>query len=152
MDCLELKIPPALSFAMVALLMWSSASCFPAWELGWFMCSLGWLAFIAGGVCCLLGLFEFLIHKTTADPRDPHQSSTLVCRGIYAYSRNPMYLGFVLLLASLMLWLGSPLLVFYIVAFIWFLTRYQIEPEERILRYRFGQTYQDYLYRVPRWF
>ncbi|SBS28804.1 hypothetical protein MAQ5080_01213 [Marinomonas aquimarina] len=152
MDSLELKVPPALSFLATALLMWLSADCLPARHIGWFLCSLAWLVFIAGGICCLFGLLEFLAHKTTPDPRDPHQSSSLVCRGIYAYSRNPMYLGFVLFLASLMLWLGSPLLVFYILAFVWFLTRFQIEPEERILRYRFGQAYQDYLYRVPRWF
>lgn len=152
MDSLELKVPPALSFMVTALLMWFSAACFPAWQTGWFLCLLGWLIFALGVLCCVLGVLTFLVYKTTPDPRDPHQSRTLVCQGIYAYSRNPMYLGFVLLLASLMLWLGSPLLVFYIMAFVWFLTRYQIEPEERILGYRFGQTYQDYLYRVPRWF
>lgn len=152
MDCLELKVPPALSFLIVSLLMWGSADCLPAWETGWFLCLLAWLSFVVGGLFCVLGLLAFVVHKTSPDPRDPHQSRTLVCDGIYAYSRNPMYLGFVLLLASVMLWLGSPLLVFYIMAFVWFLTRYQIEPEERILGYRFGQAYQDYLYRVPRWF
>lgn len=152
MDCLELKIPPALLFLLTALLMYVTANCLPAWDTGWFLGFLGGLSFGAGAFCCLLGLYEFVIHKTTPDPRDPYQSKTLVTRGIYTYSRNPMYLGFVLLLASCMLWAASPLMAFYIMAFVWFLTRYQIEPEERILRYRFGQAYQDYLHRVPRWF
>lgn len=153
MDWLELKVPPALSFVLTGLLMWVSSACFPSFEsVGWFSCLLGWVAFSSGGLLCVLGLLAFISKRTTPDPRDPHQTSTLVCGGIYQYSRNPMYLGFVVILVSFMLWLGSPLLAIYIAGFVAFLTRFQIKPEERILRYRFGQAYQDYMNQVPRWF
>ena len=152
MDSLELKIPPAALFLLTAVLMWASAECLPAFEsIGWFWCVLGWLSFIAGGLFCIVGVLWFVIHQTTPDPRDPSRSSKLVTSGIYSKTRNPMYLGFVLLLSSFMVWQGSPLLVFFFAAFVWFLTRYQIVPEERILGYRFGQAFRDYTSRVPRW-
>ncbi|WP_417504016.1 methyltransferase family protein [Marinomonas gallaica] len=152
MDSLELKIPPALLFILTAAAMWASAGCLPAFDsVGWFLCALGWLSFVVGGLFCVLGVLWFVIHQTTPDPRDPSQSSTLVTSGIYSKTRNPMYLGFVLLLSSYMFWQGSPLMVLYIAAFVCFLTCYQIIPEERILGYRFGQTFQEYTNRVPRW-
>ena len=62
-----------------------------------------------------------------------------------------MYLGLVLLLTAWVIYLGHiaglavmPILVLY-------LTRFQIRPEERILRAKFGNAYTEYCRRVRRW-
>ena len=88
---------------------------------------------------------------TTVNPLDPSKASRLVTDGVFRLSRNPMYLGLVLLLVGWGVWLGSasPWLVppLFVIA----LTVVQIIPEEQALHRRFGEQYLSYRRKVARW-
>ncbi len=75
----------------------------------------------------------------------------LVTDGLYAHSRNPMYVGMAMLLAGWAAWLGTPWAVVGIAAFVAWITRFQIIPEERALAQRFGADFATYQHRVRRW-
>lgn len=149
---LELKVPPAVLVALIAATMWAVSRISPnlyftipgaAW----------WSAGIAAvGVCiAVLGVLEFRVAGTTVDPRVPDQSVTLVVRGIYRHSRNPMYLGFFLVLFAWGLFLGSALSLVFLPAFIAYMNCFQIVPEERFMREKFGESYNKYRSEVRRW-
>ena len=81
----------------------------------------------------------------------PQNTSSLVTRGIYGFTRNPMYLGLALALLGWAAFLsaawpllGPPLFVAYVNIF-------QIRPEERVLSGLFGDEYTRYTRRVRRW-
>lgn len=106
---------------------------------------------LIGLVLDFSGFFAFRRDRTTINPLRPGTTSTLVCHGIYRYTRNPMYLGLLCFLTAwavhLAQWqafLGLPL-------FVALLTRLQILPEERILTAKFGPLYTNYCERVRRW-
>ena len=75
----------------------------------------------------------------------------VVTRGVYRWTRNPMYLGMLVVLAGWAVWLGSAAALLGLPLSVLLLNRLQIGPEERILRERFGQDYIDYQARVRRW-
>jgi protein-S-isoprenylcysteine O-methyltransferase Ste14 len=89
--------------------------------------------------------------RTSVNPLDPSRATRLVTGGVFRLSRNPMYLGLLLLLVAyavrldaLPVWLGP---VFFIV----YVTRFQIAPEERVLSQKFGEAYLQYKARTRRW-
>ncbi len=88
--------------------------------------------------------------RGTPAPIDPPKE--LVLRGLYRWSRNPMYVGVLSVLAGeTVLFLSLPLLVYALLV----LTMFQIFIvlyEEPHLRRTFGASYADYCSRVPRWF
>ena len=87
--------------------------------------------------------------KGTPAPIDPPKE--LVVRGLYRYTRNPMYVGVLTVLLGEVLWFGSWLLAIYAGAvallFHLFITFY----EEPVLQRNFGDAYQRYRAKVPRW-
>lgn len=99
----------------------------------------------------LLGVVSFYRAKTTVNPLKPASTSTIVQTGIYRFSRNPMYLGMLLVLLGFALYLMHPVAFLVLPAFVAYLTRYQIIPEERHLAARFGAEYTSYVSRVRRW-
>ena len=152
METLELIIPPVVLVALFALAMWLLAQQVPALAvpMSWRLLLAGIFA-ITGIVIALSGVLAFRRAKTTVDPRVPQQSSSLVIRGIYRYSRNPMYVGFLLLLAALGFYLMSAAALALLPLFVWYMNRFQIVPEERFLRQKFAADYQAYCERVRRW-
>jgi len=70
---------------------------------------------------------------------------------MYTFTRNPMYLGMLLLLIGWVFWVGNPLGVPMLFVYVWYLTRFQIKPEERVLAELFGDQYIDYMRQVRRW-
>lgn len=106
---------------------------------------------LVGVIVALAGVVALRRHKTTVNPFTPDQSSSLVATGIYRFSRNPMYLGFLLALAGWAAYLanwGSALLL---PAFVAYMNRFQIQPEERALTQRFGPQFLAYAKSVRRW-
>ncbi|MCC5452382.1 isoprenylcysteine carboxylmethyltransferase family protein [Rheinheimera sp. UJ51] len=152
MQALELKIPPLILVLLFALAMWVIVPLTPPW-LRWHTLSVFLVAgFVSAGiVVALMGVLAFLRADTTVDPRVPQQSSSLVIRGIYRYSRNPIYLGFLLLLMAWGCYLQSALALLLLPVFVLYMNRFQIIPEERHLQQKFGADYQAYLTQVRRW-
>jgi protein-S-isoprenylcysteine O-methyltransferase Ste14 len=99
----------------------------------------------------LAGLISFRRAKTTINPLKPQRTSSLVARGIYRYTRNPMYVGMAFLLTAWAAWLAQPLALLGPVAFVLYINRFQIAPEERVLGTIFGEEFAAYKARVRRW-
>ena len=78
-------------------------------------------------------------------------STALVEDGPFRFSRNPMHLGMVLVLAGAFILLGSLSPLFVLPAFVWLLhTRFVVREEAHMERH-FGDCYLDYKRRVRRW-
>ena len=116
----------------------------------------GWIQFVvaaplvvAGAALAAGSVKRFDIAGT--DERYAEPTSAIVRDGPYALTRNPMFLGLVVLHLGLVVavnaaWalIGVPVLIFYL--------RYGvISREERFLEQRFGDEYANYKRRVPRW-
>jgi protein-S-isoprenylcysteine O-methyltransferase Ste14 len=106
---------------------------------------------LTGALTCLAGVRSFRRVKTTVNPMNPESTSSLVMSGIYRYSRNPMYLGFLLILLGWSAFLANVLALLLAPAFVLFMNRFQICPEERVLTRRFAHPYAEYRARVRRW-
>jgi protein-S-isoprenylcysteine O-methyltransferase Ste14 len=149
---LELRIPPLALVAMfvVGIAMVTVYVPLVAVPLPGHKFAAAALA-LAGLLLALVGVLQFRRARTTVNPMSPAKASALVSSGIYRWSRNPMYLGMALLLLGVAAW-GSTLAGYLLVlAFCWFLTRFQIIPEERVLLAAFGQEFAQYMAKVRRW-
>jgi len=105
----------------------------------------------AGLTVAVAGVAAFRRHRTTVDPTRPERASTLVAGGVYGWTRNPMYLGFVAAGAGVAVALGSPRALAGPLALALYLDRVQIPAEERALAARFGAAYAAYARAVRRW-
>ena len=149
---MKVKTIPALQLAIMGAAMYGLSSWFPVITLSIpgqvivaMMISLfGVLLVMAGGV-------SFRRAKTTVNPIDPTQTTELVVEGIYRYTRNPMYLGFLLMLLGWGTFLGGISSFLMLPLFVWVITQFQIIPEEQVLAEKFGISYQEYLAQVRRW-
>lgn len=152
MQALELKIPPLLLVALFALLMWFLVPITPPLKVAALYANVLALCLAITGIAvALAGVLAFRRANTTVDPRVPQQSANLVIVGIYRYSRNPMYLGFLLLLTAYACYLQSWLAWALLPLFVLYMNQFQIKPEEHHLLQKFGSTYQAYLTKVRRW-
>lgn len=105
----------------------------------------------AGLAIDLVSIAAFFRRKTTVNPLTPSKTNTLVVDGFYSFSRNPMYLGILMILTGWTLWLGNILNLVLLGLFIWVINELQIKPEEKALRKKFGAEYEAYCKRVRRW-
>lgn len=152
MKRLELLIPPPAVMLFVGLMMWLSSRAFPGLTSGWRYTTVAAIVTVLLGIAIsLAGMVPFVRARTTMDPKHPGQASTLISSGIYQFSRNPMYLGVLLVLAGWAIYLGNLLSVFWILVFIIYITRFQIIPEERLLQEKFGAAFTQYKSKVRRW-
>ncbi len=96
-------------------------------------------------------LMSFRRARTSINPMVPSKATRLVTDGVFRMSRNPMYLGLLLLLIGWALWLGSASVWLVPPAFAGVITFAQIRPEERALGQLFGAQYLAYRRGVARW-
>lgn len=95
--------------------------------------------------------FHFKRANTTIDPTKPNESTALVTSGVYRFTRNPMYLGLLLVLIGWIVFLGNPFATVMLVVFIAYITQFQIRPEEQVMALKFGEVYSNYCRNVRRW-
>lgn len=151
-NSLELKVPPVAVMLIMAALMWFARLATPASDFSLaasVVCAAGLL--LLGALTCLAGVAAFRRAKTTVNPMNPDSASVLVVSGIYKYSRSPMYLGFLLTLSGWALLLSNTLALLLVPAFVLYINRFQIYPEECALTSRFGEDYEEYYAKVRRW-
>lgn len=149
---LENRVPPPLVVILIGVAMGVIAGLTPPFEIG------SPVRFVGGGIAFALGVLlvvqgarTFWRNKTTINPVDLERASTLVTSGVFGYSRNPMYVGFTTMLVGWAICLAAPWALLGPVAFALFTNRFQIVPEERVMRAKFGQAYDDYCAQVRRW-
>ena len=152
MRFLELKVPPVGLTILSGVLMYLLDSVVPGASFN--LPGAIWFA----AACLLVGIAfgvpsvqVFRRAGTTVNPFTPDVSSTLVVDGIYRYSRNPMYVALVFVLAAWAVYLGNGVAALVIPAFVLYMTQFQIKPEERALLERFGTNYADYMKSARRW-
>ena len=149
---LDHRIPPPVVGLLTAVLMAGLARVGPALPLADLARhGLTGVLVAAGLGLDLSGLLAFRASRTTLNPLRPRKAAALVTGGIYRFTRNPMYLGMLLLLlawavhlSALWAFAGLPLFVLYI-------GRFQIAPEEVAMLGLFGDDYRRYAARVRRW-
>ena len=103
-----------------------------------------------------LGIFgaavqSFKKHKTTINPLSPNKASSLVNSGIFSYTRNPMYLGMLLILLSISFKFNIAGGIFISFLFKIYITRFQIIPEEVAMTKLFGEEFIAYKKQTRRW-
>jgi protein-S-isoprenylcysteine O-methyltransferase Ste14 len=152
MRYLELRFPPPLVGITVAVVMWITASLPPIWPPSssvrlW----TGVILLVIGIAIALSAVVSFRRVQTTVNPLKPETSTSLVSTGIFARTRNPMYLGMLIVLLAWAVYLASALTLLGPVAFALFITRFQIIPEEKAMHSLFGPAFTEYSRRVRRW-
>lgn len=152
LDALELKIPPVAVF-----LAFAGATWFAAAQCPWAHFALpghrplSVLLSAGGGILGFSGVASFLRARTTVHPERPHRATTLVRTGVYRISRNPMYAGLLCMLAGEAVALSTGWALLLLPAFVAYMNRFQIRPEERALRAKFGADYEAFAKSVRRW-
>ncbi len=147
-----IRVPPLALVVILAVLMALAARAWPG--LGGAFPLRRMLAAglaIVGVTACVLGVADFRRQGTTVHPLRPDAAASLVVSGIYAKSRNPMYLGMVMLLAAWAVWLAHPVSAAGPAILAAWLHFVQIPFEERALHARFGASFEKYAREVRRW-
>lgn len=148
-----LKIPPlALTcLLMVFMFIWS-------WSFPQYSFSIlenvffSLVVMILGGFFSIMGVASFRSAKTTVNPNAPENTSFLVVSGVYRVSRNPMYLGFLLLLIAWGIFLSNFLALFlFPTIFVFYMNFFQIPLEEKALLNKFGDEFVLYKAKVRMW-
>jgi protein-S-isoprenylcysteine O-methyltransferase Ste14 len=145
-------IPPPVWMVLAATLMWALNHWFPVAQLihnPWRR--LGWIPVILGVAIDVSSVLRFHRVGTTVNPLDPSKTSKLVTTGLYRISRNPMYLGLLVILSGWALLLGSASPFVVLPVFVVVIATSQIVPEEKMLAKLFGEEYLIYSRCVRRW-
>jgi protein-S-isoprenylcysteine O-methyltransferase Ste14 len=149
---MNLLIPPPLVMVIFGAAMWGVSLFLP---VGHFSFSLqvpvAITLSVVGVLLAGISVGSLVLARTTVNPLKPSDASSLITDGLYSISRNPIYLGDLLILTALAVWLGNLLNVILLVVFAWYITRFQIQPEERALTALFADQYTSYCSRVRRW-
>ena len=152
MKALELKFPPLPLAVGFGFLMWAIDRWLPTpTQHSVIRAALSLTILALALAVVVVAVLGFRKAKTTVDPFHPESASAIVTSGIYRFTRNPMYLGFLLALVALAVFLGNWLSALMPLVFVMYMNRFQIAPEERVLRAMFGASYEAYLRSVRRW-
>lgn len=152
MNSLELSVPPVAVALLIAGGMGGVSELTSPLDLPDFLrLSLSLMLVASGAWISLIAVGAFRQANTTVNPTKPDSTSALVCTGVYRYTRNPMYLGFLLILCGLGIFLVSPPAFIGPAVFVLYMNRFQIVPEERALAAHFGDEFVRYQRQVRRW-
>jgi protein-S-isoprenylcysteine O-methyltransferase Ste14 len=152
MRWLELKIPPPVVALLCGFGAWQLCAAVPGLAFDWpGRIAIAVLVASVGVSFDVVSILRFVAARTTVNPLTPDKSERLVTDGLYRRTRNPMYVGLLLILCGLGLYLGHPLALAAPAVFAAYITRFQIIPEERMLAAKFGAEYDDYRAAVRRW-
>lgn len=146
-----LDLPPvwlmgmlAMTWLLARVLEWGPVLDLPGQRL------VGAVLVLVGMVLTAFAVAAFRRHDTSIVP---HQVPTrMITTGIFARTRNPIYLADVAILLGVVFWLGSVLSLLLVPLFVWILKIRFIGPEEARLADEFGQEFTRYAEKTPRWF
>ena len=144
---LDTKIPPPI----VTIIILSIIYLFDLNEYNLNTDIISIITLFIGLIFIISAVIQFINRKTTVNPTKPHKTSTLVITGAYKITRNPMYLGMLLIIISFALYKALIISLILIPLFIFYINKFQIEPEEFEMRKKFGKEYEDYCKKVDRW-
>lgn len=143
-------INPPFYFNAALLIMAAVHFLFPVYTLIYDIWRIiGILPLILGTALNLIADKKFKVNSTTVKPGK--ESMTLITDGIFNYTRNPMYLGMVLILIAFSLFLGSITSFLIIPFFIYTINKRFIYLEEKMLQIKFEKEWLNYKKRVHKW-
>ena len=147
---IKTKFPPPLVALTFGFLINYTKNIFPKIEIkneiifGSFM-------IISGLIIILSAIILFKKYQTTITPLNPSNATKLITDGIYKFSRNPMYLGLLLVLVGISIILNLTGGFFFILLFILYINLFQIIPEENAMVDLFKDEFLEYEKNVRRW-
>ena len=149
---MKLRIPPLLLSLITGALIWGAAKYFTQFGVTFpGQKPVGFLLIAFGVLVAVVAIAAFARSKTTVNPMKPDAASNLVTTGLYRFSRNPMYLSMLGVLLGWSVVVGNLAALAMPAGFVWYMTVFQIKPEEAALTKIFGDEYRDYCKRVRRW-
>lgn len=149
---LNLKVPPVLVGVVVGCLQWSISNGIPQLAVSVkFQLPLAVFVTLMGFGLTFWDTRAFKKHATTLNPMTPRGASSLVTTGVYRWTRNPMYLGMLIVLVGWSIWLGNIGATASVLVFGAYITQFQIKPEEAILMDLFPNDYHEYCDQTKRW-
>ena len=150
MNFLSNRIPPPIVMLLFALLIWQLSDYSPMINFKGNLL-IGTLIALCGLMIGFIAIKLFKKHSTTFTPIEPNRASKLITEGVYNFSRNPMYLGLLLILIGTSIANGVIIGIFIVPLFILYINIFQIAPEERALNEIFGEDFNTYKKRVRKW-
>lgn len=150
MISIKTKIPPPLVALVFIFLIISTKNSFPKVEIIWGFI-IGSISIIFGLIVILSAIILFKKNKTTISPLNPSNATKLIVHGLYNFSRNPMYLGLLLVLSGISI-IQNPIGgLLFVSSFILYLNHFQIIPEENAMLDLFKDDFLKYKENVRRW-
>ena len=145
-------IPPPIVMVCLAALAYALTRVLPQWRWDWPDAAMFGVVVACFGIAVNVSpKFAFRRARTTVNPLRPDAVSQLVTDGPYRITRNPMYVGHALMLTGWGIALAHPLGLCAVAAYVMWIDRLQIPPEEAALAARFPHDFADYARRVRRW-
>ena len=145
-----IKIPPPLIVLVLIISIYFSSKKIDLinipfqLEISFFILSLGILVFINP-------VLKFIKSKTTINPIQFEETNRLVTSGIFKYSRNPMYLGMLMIIISTSIFYLNIYSILTPFLFVFWINKFQIKREEIFLTEKFGKEYLSYKNKTRRW-
>ena len=112
---------------------------------------ISFIIFLIGVLILINPIFKFIKSKTTIDPIKFKKVNKLITSGIYKYSRNPMYLGLLMIIISTSIFYLNIFSISTPFFFYFWINRFQIKREEIFLTEKFGKEYLLYMTKTRRW-
>ena len=150
MTNIKTKLPPPLVALIFGFLINYTKNIFPKIEIK-NQIIFGSFMIINGLIIILSAIILFKKYQTTITPLNPSNATKLITDGIYKLSRNPMYLGLLLMLLGISIILNPIGGFFLIPLFILYLNLFQIIPEENAMVDLFKDEFLEYKKNVRRW-
>ena len=144
----KLVLPPVYFLGAMASMVALHLFPLSRW-LTWPSSAFGIVIMLGGLALIIFADAQFKHSGTTVKPFET--SSALVTDGVFAYSRNPMYLGMIIVLIGLWICLGTVASILVVPVFAWLITERFIGVEEVLLRQQFGEVYDEYSSKTRRW-
>ena len=147
---METKIPPPIVTLIFGLAIYLSRTIFPEIEIQ-YSSFFGMVLLLLGFLILISAVKLFRNDKTTVNPLSPEQATKLVTNGIFKLSRNPMYLGMAVILASVAVFFNIIGGIISMALFCLYITKFQIIPEEKAMKELFAQDFEQYMQATRRW-
>ena len=147
---METKIPPPVVTLIFGFAIYLSRKIFPEIEIQ-YASFFGMFLLLLGFFILISAVKLFRNDKTTVNPLSPEQATKLVTNGIFKLSRNPMYLGMAVILASVAVFFNIIGGIIFMALFCLYITKFQIIPEEKAMNELFAQDFERYMQATRRW-
>lgn len=144
------KIPPPLLVIILTSLVYFSSTKLELIYLPYRQ-MISTLILIIGLIIIISPVANFIKSKTTVNPVKFENVNRLVTTGVYKYSRNPMYLGMIMIIISTTVYYLNFVSVFSPLIFYIWINKFQISREEIFLEDKFGDDYLKYKSKTRRW-